>query len=91
MGARIPSLRYDKAQLAQIVERTQAQLYVFVRGFIGDSEEAHDIVQDTYVKLGKPQIPGKRHSLPIVTKAMCASGSFTRPIVRRSPIYAIVA
>lgn len=53
MGSLTPSSRSAKGRFAQVVEQTQAQLYAFVRGFIGDSEEARDVVQDTYVSAWK--------------------------------------
>ncbi|HEY7343147.1 MAG TPA: sigma-70 family RNA polymerase sigma factor [Ktedonobacterales bacterium] len=64
MGSLIPSSRSAKARFAQMVERTQAQLYAFVRGFIGDSEEARDVVQDTYVSAWKAAYRGTAPFVP---------------------------
>ncbi len=64
MGSLIPSSRSAKARFAQIVEDTQAQLYSFVRGFIGDSEEARDVVQDTYVSAWKAAHNGTAPFMP---------------------------
>ena len=58
MSSLIPSSRSTKARFAQMVEHTQTQLYAFVRGFIGDSEEARDVVQDTYVSAWKAAYRG---------------------------------
>ena len=58
MSSLIPSSRSTKTRFAQMVEHTQTQLYAFVRGFIGDSEEARDVVQDTYVSAWKAAYRG---------------------------------
>jgi RNA polymerase sigma-70 factor (ECF subfamily) len=53
MDALIPSSSFAKARFACLVESTQAQLYAFVRGLVGDGEEARDVVQDTYISAWK--------------------------------------
>lgn len=38
----------DSRAFAQLMQGTKARLYRFVRGYVGDADEAYDLVQETY-------------------------------------------
>ncbi|MFP5248945.1 MAG: RNA polymerase sigma factor, partial [Acidobacteriota bacterium] len=78
----------DRAAFEEIVRRSKAPLYRFVRRYVGDADEAYDILQDAFVAawLALPRFDG-RHAFSVWLRAIalnkCRDHGRRRAVRRR--------
>lgn len=46
--APVPALQFSLEEFTELLDRCQWQLYIFLRGIVGDDEQARDLMQDTF-------------------------------------------
>ena len=80
----VPALQVSLEQFIALLDRCQRPLYTFLRGIVGDDEQARDLIQDTFydawrtAQQGIPPFDSARGRLaPLALSRRLQSGLFS--------------